>query len=198
MAEVRTKPVFTDESGRRLSLFQWLARGLCAGFVLITGAVVFTLLTQVPLPGLGGLLPDRTEAPTPRSPADTGGDRAVADSTRPSVPAAEVTTSRVDPVVADRAVRTGQKNSTVATGASVGGDQAASETTATPAAATPAPSANANPQATTKVRNPQAAPKQAAPTPAREPNAHAATGLAKGKSADGTVDSSTPPGQSKP
>ena len=60
-------PIFTDASGRRATVLLWLARGLCACFVLVTGAVAFTLLTQVSLPGLGGLVgPQRPHGRRPR------------------------------------------------------------------------------------------------------------------------------------
>src|SRR3954467_4232097 len=58
-----TTPVFTDLSGRRARLLTWLARGAVAAFALVAGAVAFTLLTHVSLPGLGGPPPDRPEAP---------------------------------------------------------------------------------------------------------------------------------------
>ncbi len=49
-----TTPVFTDESGRRATVLQWVARGLCACFVLVAAAIAFTMVTHVPLPGLDG------------------------------------------------------------------------------------------------------------------------------------------------
>ena len=51
-------PVFVDATGRRTRLVQWVARGVCAAAVVVVGAVAFTLLTHVPLPGLGGLVPE--------------------------------------------------------------------------------------------------------------------------------------------
>ena len=49
-------PVFTDRSGWRARVFQWLARALCAGCAMVGVAIAFTLVTHVPLPGLGGIL----------------------------------------------------------------------------------------------------------------------------------------------
>lgn len=59
-------PIFTDETGTRATVVQWLARGLCLSCALVAGAVAFTMLTHVPLPGLGGLLePGKTASPLP-------------------------------------------------------------------------------------------------------------------------------------
>ena len=80
METLRAKtPVFTDESGRRVTVLQWVARGLCATFVLVGVAVAFTLVTHVPLPGLGGLLgPSTTDsAPGAAREGTAGGERAL-------------------------------------------------------------------------------------------------------------------------
>jgi hypothetical protein len=49
-------PIFTDDSGRRATVVQWLARGVCGTSVVVAGAVVLTLTTHVPLPGLDRIL----------------------------------------------------------------------------------------------------------------------------------------------
>ena len=67
-----TPPVFSDESGTRAAALQWLARGICACVVLVSGAVAFTLATDVPLPGLDGLVAPRTDASTPRATSPRG------------------------------------------------------------------------------------------------------------------------------
>jgi hypothetical protein len=73
-----TTPVFADESGTRAAVLQWLARGICACFVLVSGAVALTLATDVPLPGLGGLVAPRTDtsAPPTTAPRVAAEDRA--------------------------------------------------------------------------------------------------------------------------
>ena len=65
-----TTPVFTDESGKRATFLQWVARCLCACLVIVGAAIAFTLVTHVPLPGLGGLLAPSTRDNTPQSTRD--------------------------------------------------------------------------------------------------------------------------------
>ena len=62
-----TSPIFTDGSGRRAAVVQWTARAFCLGCALVAGAVVFTLTTHVPLPGLDRILPPRTESDAGRT-----------------------------------------------------------------------------------------------------------------------------------
>src|SRR3954447_1085253 len=60
-------PVFVDATGRRARVVQWLARGVCAAVAVVAAAVGVTLLTTVPLPGLGGLLAPGDSARPPTS-----------------------------------------------------------------------------------------------------------------------------------
>lgn len=53
-----TAPVFADDSGRRARILTWAVRVLCLGVLAATAALVVSLLTGVPLPGLGGLMRD--------------------------------------------------------------------------------------------------------------------------------------------
>lgn len=47
-----TGPVFTDDSGRRAAVVQWMARGVSLYLVLVVGTLALTLATRVSLPGL--------------------------------------------------------------------------------------------------------------------------------------------------
>src|SRR6476661_4299742 len=67
-------PVFTDDSGRRLTLLQWLARAFCLAVVLAMVGLGFTLLTRVPLSGLGGLLPAAPHRTASRAAPDPAAD----------------------------------------------------------------------------------------------------------------------------
>ena len=63
METLRAKtPVFTDESGRRVTVMQWAARGLCACLVLVGAAIAIAMVTHVPLPGLGRLAPPASDS----------------------------------------------------------------------------------------------------------------------------------------
>ncbi len=57
---VSTTPIFTDGSGRRVAVVQWTARAFCLAVPWSPVAVVFTLTTHVPLPGLDRILSPRT------------------------------------------------------------------------------------------------------------------------------------------
>jgi hypothetical protein len=71
-------PVFTDESGRRVTVLQWAARGLCACLVLVGTAVAIAMVTHVPLPGLGRLAPPASDsAPGAARDATTDGGGAL-------------------------------------------------------------------------------------------------------------------------
>jgi len=41
---------------------QWLLRGLCGSLIVVAGAMAFTLMTHVPLPGLDRILSPRNDA----------------------------------------------------------------------------------------------------------------------------------------
>lgn len=63
METLRAKtPVFTDESGRRVTVLRWVARGSCAGLVLVAAAIAIAMVTHVPLPGLGRLAPPTSDS----------------------------------------------------------------------------------------------------------------------------------------
>jgi hypothetical protein len=51
-----TKPVFTDETGRRATVLLWLGRALITVSVILGAAIAFTLTTRIALPGLDGLV----------------------------------------------------------------------------------------------------------------------------------------------
>jgi len=194
-----TTPVFNDESGRRARVLTWLARAVCVGFVLVVAAVAFTLLTRVPLPGLGGLLPEGPGPAQPRTAPKQVGDGST-DSARSFLPSTSGATSGARTAPAPETVRprsaatssatVSRPRSTPAVPASSSHGQTGGQ--ASGQAGTP--SENANPHATTRTRNPQAAPKKPSPRAVKEPNEHAATGRGR---ATVTDDSATPPGQSK-
>jgi hypothetical protein len=175
-----TKPVFTDESGRRTTVLQWLARGLCGCFVLLTGAVAFTLVTQVPLPGLGGLVAPRSEAQAPRTAPDEA-----AEGGRDAGATRDSTTAVTSLQAVDR-----PGDGTSARPAAGSNEAGASGTGATAAQSTP----SASPSAAAKPRNAHAAPKKLQPQPraTTDPNPHAATGLTRAKQTDDSA--STAPG----
>jgi hypothetical protein len=51
-----TKPVFTDDTGRRATVLLWLGRVVVAVSVILGAAMAFTLTTHIALPGLDGLV----------------------------------------------------------------------------------------------------------------------------------------------
>jgi hypothetical protein len=51
-----TKPVFSDETGRRATVLLGLGRGLVTVSAVVGAALAFTLTTRIALPGLDGLL----------------------------------------------------------------------------------------------------------------------------------------------
>ena len=67
---VSTTPIFTDGSGRRVVVVQWTARAFCLVAALVAGAVVFTLTTHVPLPGLDRIISPRTGPDASRTTTD--------------------------------------------------------------------------------------------------------------------------------
>ena len=197
-----TTPVFSDETGRRARVLTWLARAVCVCFVLVVGAVGFALLTRVPLPGLGGLLPQGPAPAEPRTaPKHVAGAGAGTDAARSFLPSTSATTTRTRTTPAPAAAR--QHSATATTTSTTVAGQAS--TTTVPASSTSQPgsqagghagrpSENANAHATTKTRNPQAAAKKPSPRVVKEPNEHAATGRGHTTLTD---DSATPPDQSK-
>jgi hypothetical protein len=51
-----TKPVFTDDTGRRATVLLWLGRVVVTVSVIVGAAIAFTLTTHIALPGLDGLV----------------------------------------------------------------------------------------------------------------------------------------------
>ena len=51
-----TKPVFTDDTGRRATVLLWLGRVVVTVSVILAAAMAFTLTTHIALPGLDGLV----------------------------------------------------------------------------------------------------------------------------------------------
>ena len=153
-------PVFTDDSGRRAVVLQWIGRGLCALGVVLAAALTVIMRVQVPLPGQDGwLLRSSGGAPHP---APLPSNSSVASAT----PSAE--TSRTDLSTAGSTdVRTQPADETHATttapAATAGVPTVASPTSVLPLPAASAsrsrgqPADNANPHATQKTRNPKAA-----------------------------------------
>jgi hypothetical protein len=198
-------PVFTDESGRRLTVLQWVARGLCACFVLVGTAIAFTLVTHVPLPGLGGIMspPATDSAPGAAREGTAGGERALdtgltvgSDPGSGSVAGnARESKARPTDVVTAQAAQAGAGPSEASASTSGQGASGSVETPQTQATATASPASpstppsqsNANPHATAKSANstvratPHATPKSK--------NAHATAGKANGQS--GTRQTST-------
>ena len=51
-----TKPVFTDDTGRRATVLLWLGRVVVTISVILGAGMAFTLTTHIALPGLDGLV----------------------------------------------------------------------------------------------------------------------------------------------
>ena len=209
-------PIFTDASGRRATVLLWVARGLCACFVLVTGAVAFTLLTQVSLPGLGGLVgPESAARPPSAADGSSADGKGAFDAARRSlsntpmdVAAAgsrsEPRTSAV-PSAADRSGRAevrGRLGPARRDSPERAGDETSEHTTTghdtaaglpTDPAPTPAPVKGANSQGTTRSgsANPSARDTAHAPTGAEHQR-----GLRSGRRTDRRADDD-PPGRTK-
>ncbi len=152
------KPIFTDESGRRATVVQWLARGVCGASLVVAGAVAFTLTTHVPLPGLDRILSphrspeagltiraDRAAGSTLGVGLGLGSDRSAASVTmRTSVPAV-LSIARTGMAVAAESVPASDRS------------EASTPVAAPTAASTPDPPASttghANPHASAKGAN---------------------------------------------
>jgi hypothetical protein len=210
-------PVFTDESGRRVTAMQWVARGLCALLVLVGAAIAIAMVTHVPLPGLGTLSPPLSDtAPGAARDAAAGGKRALdAGLTAQSDPASVDPSERGNArearaesavVATDEAAQAVTAASTQNVSTSEGSASASQESSSgsaeTPQPQTPAPSAspssppansNANPRATAKSANSSARATPQATTKTKNANATAAQ--ANGQS--NRAEKSTPPGQAK-
>lgn len=143
-------PVFSDDSGVRATVLKWGVWAICLIAVLLGSALVVTLRTHVPLPGMDRLLSPRGQLegqavlPTQESshqPVQPSVKfRPSPTPTRPSARKTRIpikTSARPSPTV----------------------KRAAARAAATSAARTSTPATQANPsdQATTKARNPNAA-----------------------------------------
>jgi len=176
-------PVFTDESGRRVTVLQWVARGLCACLVLVGAAVAIAMVTHVPLPGLGRLAPPTSDsAPGAARDATADGGSALdagltAGSNPRAVdgPAARLARSQE----ATKVARRNAVEESVADAAT----RALSVATAAPAAQGAAPASGSG-SATTPKPQPAAT---ASPTPANNPPSHSsANPRATARSANST------------
>jgi hypothetical protein len=151
-----TRPIFTDESGRRAVALQWFARCFVAGCAVLAGAVVFTLTTHVPLPGLDRILSPRTGQDAARATGDSGstgrsslGAGLTAGTPDPALTAPEAASNRVAVVRDVRASET----STAATAGAARAPEAAPVSGTSPA--TPQATGTPNPHATsTKAASP--------------------------------------------
>lgn len=151
MLRVSTSPIFTDESGRRAVTLQWAARGFCLCCALVAGAVVFTLTTHVPLPGLDRILSPRTGSDANRTitaGTDPAGDALVAG-LRPAAPVHRVvTTAAASPrsTIAVEGVHAAAKKKASRVAVSVAQSRATGSPTPAPAATEETP-AGSNPRA---------------------------------------------------
>jgi hypothetical protein len=209
-------PVFTDESGRRVTALQWVARGLCACLVLVGGAIVIAMVTHVPLPGLGSLAPPSSDtAPGAARDATAGGKRALdAGLTAKFDPAsvasekgkARAARARSAAVATDQAAQavtaTSAQNVSTSHWSVSASQESSSGSAQTPQPQTPAPTAspssppsnsNANPRATAKSANSSARATPHATTKTK--NANATAGQANGQS--NRAQKSTPAGRAK-
>lgn len=208
-------PIFTDASGRRATVLLWLARGLCACFVLVTGAVAFTLLTRVSLPGLGGLVGPQSVARPPSAAHGSSADgKGAFDAARRSLSNTPMDVSaggsrpepRTSAVATDETGAAGPQSTAgsvraASTAQKEPGTRPASAqppaTTPTPAsppttAPAPGPVKGANSQGTTRSGSANPSPGTPASTDP-EPNTNATSGRAVGR----TDEPTTPPGQTK-
>jgi hypothetical protein len=137
------KPVFSDDSGRRAVVLKWGIWAICLIAVLLGSAVVLTLSTPVPLPGVDRLLPPS------RGQIEGGAVSPTEESTSPPPPPPSVT---LRPSITFRPTAAAPSPT----------DKRAAPTAGTASAArtrrdTPAARATSSAQETTKVRNPKAA-----------------------------------------
>lgn len=188
-------PVFTDPTGRRAEVIRRLSWALCAIFAAVVGTVGVTLMAQVPLPGLGGLLPRLDDhAASPVTPAEvqvstdpgSAALRNLGPSARGAVDPTPLILSppHVRPAqVRLRYVRVQHRHAAESRAVSAAPPRKA-EPAASPAhsgsprgAASPTTAAkSSSPQASVKPRNPQAAAKKPSPRAVPEPKAHSASG----------------------
>jgi hypothetical protein len=151
------KPVFSDDSGARAVVLKWGVWAICLIAVVLGSALVLTLRTHVPLPGMDQLLPPSRGQLDGQAvlPAEESTSQAVQPSMtfRPS-PTDTGPSARPGPTATSRKV---QPSPTTKRAAPAAGPTSAARTSR------PTPTAKATPSAkeTTKARNPNAA----SPTP---------------------------------
>jgi hypothetical protein len=136
------KPVFSDDSGIRAAVLKWGVSAVCLMAILLGGALVLTLRTHVPLPGMDRLLPPsggQIERAAVSPPEESS-----------SQPPQPVTTLR--PSIAFRPTDAAPSPTVKRAAPTAGATSAAPTRTPTPAAR-----ATSSAQETAKVRNPKAA-----------------------------------------
>jgi cytoskeletal protein RodZ len=136
------KPVFSDDSGRRAVVLKWGVWAICLVAVLLGSALVLTLSTHVPLPGVDRLLPPS------RGQIEGGAVSPTEDST--SLPPQPSVTLR--PSITFRPTAAAPSPADKRAAPTAGAASAARTRRDTPTAR-----ATSSAQETTKVRNPKAA-----------------------------------------
>jgi hypothetical protein len=188
--QTRAVPVFNDDSGRRVRWVRAVAVVVAVSVVLVAAGVVFTLVTQVPLPGLGGLVSPH---------ADAGASRA--ESGRVMVPDGTVP-RRADETSADSltAVSASGSRTPAPVGAPGAGSKAAGTTQGSVSAGaeptpTPRPSSTKGPNQHANVRATSEPQPSAKPT--KSPNARSTT-RSSGASTNGLQHNNRPTASPSP
>lgn len=157
-----TTPVFTDASGVRLTVLQWVTRCLVACIVLLGAAVVFTLVTHVRLPGLEGLAPPPSTAGSPQD-------------VRGRTPGEKNAVSGGEVFAGARELASGsdsRRGTALVAGASLPRTTTASATSASASVSTPQPKSGGGAVEDPPMTRPQLPAKAAAPATARSSNSH--------------------------
>jgi hypothetical protein len=135
-----TRPVFSDETGRRAVVLLWVGRVIVAACIVLAGALAFTLTTHIALPGLDGVV----------GPTLNGGQPEVALPTDPGTVHASDTPKLDSKLTATPRARSASSSSHRSTAVAIAGRRVSkSSTTATKR---PAPTATSA-QRTAKPRN---------------------------------------------
>jgi hypothetical protein len=139
-----TKPVFSDETGRRAVVLLWVGRVVVAACVVLAGALAFTLTTHIALPGLDGVV----------GPTLNGGQPEVGLPTDPGTVDASDTPNVVSKLTATARAKSASSSSHHSTAVAVAGSRATKSSTT--AIKRPAPAATSA-QRTAKSRSSHAA-----------------------------------------
>jgi hypothetical protein len=139
-----TKPVFSDETGRRAVVLLWVGRVVVAACVVLAGALAFTLTTHIALPGLDGVV----------RPTLNGSQPEVALPTDPDTDHASDTPNPVSKLTATARARSASSSSHRSTAVAIAGSRVSKSSTG--AMKRPAPTATSA-QRTAKPRNAHAA-----------------------------------------